>query len=339
MSLIADLPLRAWACSRSWVVTVALALATVMAGGQATAATAELVITCTDAATLVSASSVPVASDGVHVRVVLSGSVMHDVQIDDVAGAVYLTTDQSVPYVVDVAPGVRKITCFDPASHQPGTAAFDARTVTVDVTDPTGIYLSPQLQCSGASVSISADPPAIIDRRRLRFALRAQMWGIRSTDVAEFAGYPTARNRNVRIRRGSTTIATVQYSPDGHGRYVMGQVSECWSLHRQAVGLAGGASGLAARLYVRSTLDRTPIVLSVTPARARPGMLRMLRARHAIVCRTPRGTLVGTTRMSSIDRTELTFLRKVDSRRATGWRCEIRSSGRVIGRIGVSAIR
>jgi hypothetical protein len=339
MSLIADLPPRAWARRRPWVVLLGLAVAVGMTGGQATAAATELVITCTDDGTLISSPSVPVASDGVHVRVVLSGSVLHDVQIDDAPGAVYLTTDQSVPYVVDVAPGVRKVTCFDPASQQPGTAVFDARTVTVDVTDPTGLYVSPRLQCTGATVSTFADPPAIIDRRRLRFALRAQMWGIRSTDVAEFAGYPTARNRNVRIRRGSTTIATVQYSPDGHGRYVMGQVNECWSLHRQAVGLAGSASGLAARLYVRSTLDRTPIVLSVTPAKARPGMLRMLRARHAIICRTPRGTLVATTRMSSIDRMELTFLRKVDSQRATRWRCEVRSSGRVIGRIGISAIR
>ncbi len=339
MSLIVDLPFGARARRRAGVVVAGLLAAAVVGAAPATAQSAELVITCTDAGTQLSSPTVAAASDGVHVRVVLSGSVAHDVQIDDVRGEVYLTTDQSVPYVVDVAPGSRTVTCFDPAVHQPGTAVFAARTVPVEVTDPTAVYVSPQLQCAGSSVSIFADPPAVIDRRRLRFALRARTWGIRSTDVAEVAGYPTARNRNVRIRRGSTTIATAQYSPDGHGRYIMGEVRECWSLHTQAVGRAGSANGLTARIYVRPTLDRTPVILSVNPARARVGMLRTLRARHSIVCRTPRGTLVGTTSMSWIDTMELTFLRKIDSRRASGWRCEVRSRGQVMGRIGLAIIR
>ncbi len=318
-----------------------VALAFAIVGAPAVAAPTQLTVTCTDAETQVSTSAVQVAADGVHVTVVQGGSSSHDLQIQDTTSAVYLSSTQTVPYVVDVAPGSRMFTCFDPddPTELPGTPGFAARSVAIDVVDPAGLWVPVDLQCAdGGQVRTFVDPPAIVDPRRLMFALRVRTWGIRATDVLGRAGYPTARSPFVRVRRSGRTVAVARYSPVSGGRYVLGSVVQCQSLRDHTVAYAGASRGISVRITATSPVGGSSVVVSVNRRSAPVGTLAALRTSHVLVCRTPRGVLTGGSRMSSIDTAELLFVRRTGRAVATGWRCELRSGGRVIRRFALSQV-
>ena len=103
-------------------------------------------------------------------------------------------------FTAQIPPGDARLTCGNQATGSPSSAV-------IRIVDTYGFYVSPVLQCAGATANLGAAPASgEVDEAVAREALASIL---RPGDKIQVAGYPLAVPRLMRAVRGSEAIAVV----------------------------------------------------------------------------------------------------------------------------------
>jgi hypothetical protein len=188
------------------LMTAACARATptrAMDSGAATpsAIPSEFTLTCSaDGSSSLSDAAVQARPDGVHLRVVN--------EYDEPVSVGGFDADPGTTrWTVAEAPGRFELSCWPFSQHGSGD---EPPSTAIEVVDPSGLFVPGELDCPGESMSGMPDyvqAPAESGPPPLDIA-RESIYGLRSTDIVQIAGYPEQENAPVIVIRDDTVIAS-----------------------------------------------------------------------------------------------------------------------------------
>jgi len=183
-------------------------------------------IVCDGTTTTVETPEVAAQADGVHLRVENAGAEDLGIQFETTGrgdNAALGTSNLLVP----IAPGDERVRCLSSGDDTGGPGGWQ----TITVTDPSGFYVSAELECAGGQVGTGisdyvpgakGDPdPAVAAADYF-----ADQMGTGDEVVA--AGYPEdPGSRTFVLRSDGVRIGSVSYEPDGQGGWLEGMTSSC----------------------------------------------------------------------------------------------------------------
>lgn len=151
--------------------------------------------------------------DGVHFRVMNTGDryLLFGPREQD------LPAGETREIVLSMPPGERMVFCYPESEPSPQPQ----QEATVEVVDPGGLWVSPDLECPGdtlletipfVSGPIEGDPEEVA---------RGEVPQIRPNDALERAGYPASTEVILRVVRDGRTVGAVSLSPAGEDRWFM----------------------------------------------------------------------------------------------------------------------
>jgi hypothetical protein len=181
-------------------------------------------ITCDADTTKILTPAVAAQPDGVHIRVDNASGRDLDLAFKGIGGTGVEAGTSTV--VWDLRPGTVGVRCLQKTADPDAAAGY----LPLRVEDPSKLWVSPDLECAGASqvggggsfpkgaTGEKGDPVDIVRRTTN---------GLLASDVVEYAGYPKADERQVRVVRDSSTIAVFHFMPDGQGGWLEDSYQAC----------------------------------------------------------------------------------------------------------------
>jgi hypothetical protein len=213
-------------------------------------------LTCDGSTTTLLTPRVAAQPDGVHVRVTNTSSLDLSLQVEGVGGDNAPVGERES--VWQLAPGEVRLRCLDPAVDAGSPGGY----VTVEVVDPAGLYVSPELGCASVVgmtpeyaegwMGYQGDPVE---------AARVLLTGLLEGDVVERAGYPGSTEPIVRIVREGAVVGSVHLRDDGQGGWLLDTLERC-----DQPGVDFGWADEAAQPYPRGWFEWCP-----TPPFPEPG--------------------------------------------------------------------
>lgn len=184
-------------------------------------------IVCDGTATTVETPEVAARADGVHLTVENSSPENLGIQFD-MSGRGDNADVGTTNLLIPIAPGEERVRCF--AASDDFDPGAPGGWVTITVIDPSGFYVSPELDCpNGAFGQINdfvagaqGDPdPAVA-------AAQHYSKQVSSGDEVVAAGYPEdPSERTFVLRSNGVAVGSVSYHPDGQGGWLNGKTSGC----------------------------------------------------------------------------------------------------------------
>jgi hypothetical protein len=213
-------------------------------------------LTCDGSTTTLLTPRVAAHPDGVHVRVTNTSSLDLSLQVEGVGGDNAPVGERES--VWPVAPGEVRLRCLDPAVDAGSPGGY----VTVQVADPAGLYVSPELECTSVVgmtpeyaegwMGYQGDPVE---------AARVLLTGLFEGDVVERAGYPESSEPIVRVVREGAVVGRVHLRDDGQGGWLLDTLERC-----DQSGVEFGWADEAAQPFPRGWFEWCP-----TPPFPEPG--------------------------------------------------------------------
>ena len=120
-------------------------------------------------------------------------------------------------WVMGVAPGVVGTACWPFSGHDSGE---EPPTTAMEIVDPGGLYVDPEVDCTGEVGSYIADYAAPGPDHDVRIPLeeaRDEIRGLESTDELVYGGYPEAVNAPVLVVRDSDVVASFSFAGTERG--------------------------------------------------------------------------------------------------------------------------
>jgi hypothetical protein len=205
-------------------------------------------LTCDGSTTTALTPVVAAQPDGVHVRVTNTSSLDLSLQIEGIGGDNAPVGEHES--VLPLAPGEVRLRCVDPASD----AGSPGEYVTVEVVDPAGLYVSPELECTSVVGMTPEYPEGWMGYRGDPVeAARVLLTGLLESDVVERAGYPQSSEPIVRIVREGAVVGRVHLREDGQGGWLLDTLERC-----DDPGIEFGWGDEAAKPYPRGWFEWCP---------------------------------------------------------------------------------
>lgn len=165
-----------------------------------------------DGSTIVSTSTVLVQPDGVHVRVE-----SHLDEPASVNGWGFDVDPGRSAWVMTGPPGLVQTACWPYSDHDSGE---EPPPTPVEVLDPDGLYVDPEVDCTGQVGTYIADygaPGPDFDVRIPLEEAREEIRGLRSTDQLVHGGYPEAVPAPVLVVRDGGVVASFSFAQTERG--------------------------------------------------------------------------------------------------------------------------
>jgi hypothetical protein len=181
-------------------------------------------VSCDASATKLLTPVVAAQADGVHIRVDNSSAEDLDLEFKGLGGTGVSPGTSRV--VWSLRPGTVGLRCLRPTVDPDTVGGY----VPLRVEDPQHLWVSPDLDCSGGSQvgSGAAFPPGMTGEKGDPVDIaRRTATGLLASDVAEYAGYPKADERQVRVVRDGAIVAVFRFMPDGQGGWLEDSFEAC----------------------------------------------------------------------------------------------------------------
>lgn len=179
-------------------------------------------VACDGSTTTVLTPRVAAQPDGVHVRVTNTSSLDLSLQVEGVGGDNAPVGEHES--VWPLAPSEVRLRCLDPAVDAGSPGGY----VTVQVVDPAGLYVSPELDCSSVVAMTPEYPEGWMGYQGDPVeAARVLLTGLLEGDVVERAGYPQSSEPVVRIVREGVVVGRVHLREDGQGGWLLDTLERC----------------------------------------------------------------------------------------------------------------
>jgi hypothetical protein len=179
-------------------------------------------VTCDGSATNVLTPRVAAQPDGVHIVVTNTSSVDLSLQIEGVGGDNADVGEHEL--VWPLAPGPVRVRCLDPTADAGSEGGYGS----LEVVDPDGVYVSPELECSNAVTMFVDDfGEGVGDHDDPADVARAHLTGLADDDVVERAGYPDSPEPVIRIVRDGVVVGRLDLFPDSQGGWLLSSLERC----------------------------------------------------------------------------------------------------------------
>ena len=181
-------------------------------------------VSCDASATKLLTPVVAAQADGVHIKVENTFGLDLDLEFKGLGGTGVSPGTSQV--VWSLRPGTVGLRCLRPTVDPDTVGGY----VPLRVEDPQHLWVSPDLECTGGSQvgSGAAFPPGATGEKGDPVDIaRRTATGLLASDVVQYAGYPKATERHVRVVRDGATVAVFHFMPDGHGGWLEDSYEAC----------------------------------------------------------------------------------------------------------------
>ena len=159
--------------------------------------------------------------DGVHIRVTNTSSLDLSFQVEGVGGDNAPVGERES--VWPDAPGEVRLRCLDPTVDAGPPGGY----VSIEIADPAGLYVSPELECASVVAMTPEYPEAWMGYQGDPVeAVRVLLTGLLEGDVVERAGYPESTEPILRIVREGA-VGRVHLRDDGEGGWLLDTLERC----------------------------------------------------------------------------------------------------------------